>query len=141
MLDRLSLIALRLLWFACPVLLLGLPGGMIYDRLSPWPGEAEALARYAPDPRYCLGYGAFRVLHDSGNGPVGRTYLQRLFVLFPDVLKTPQIITLTRSEGVITAERSPAGLWLVAIFYAVCGWGAWALRRPRRAPAVSDPRP
>jgi hypothetical protein len=142
LLDRLSTLAIRFLRAVCFVIAVGLPLGVLYDRLQPSEGALKELARYAPGVRLCVGYGVRYTAQRVDGALQGTWYRQRVFVILPDVFRTPRAIEITRDPaGNVTAEQSSVLLLFLGAIYAASIWGAWSLRSTGPpSSGVSDPK-
>jgi hypothetical protein len=91
-----------------------LPTLAIFDRFNPWRPAVNALSAYSGQRRVCVGVGGHHTRTSAG------TYssVERSFVLFPQVLTSPSIITVSVADGapgVVTESRF--AFWLVAAIY------------------------
>ena len=101
---------------AAVCIVLALPVGAAFDRFSPWPPAIQALSAYPDQFRVCVGFGS-----DSEWTPTGsHSSIQRSFLLFPRVVSSPCIITITSTDGAkATIDESRMAFGFFIAFYAL----------------------
>ena len=103
-----------------------LPLCPIYDWFNPWSPAVKKLAEFSGQKRFCVGYGREKEVKFSNGVTTEKSETQRSFILFPSVLTSPKIISISEDQdGKISKDESRFAFWFLSLVDLVCLWSTW----------------
>jgi hypothetical protein len=112
---------------ALPALFLAaLPIMTVVDWIAPSPETIAPLKPFGNQVRFCVGFASTAGLARAGH-PEMRSTINRSYLLFPRILKTPRVVYVSApGDGhQATVEESAVGFWLLVLAVGLCGWATW----------------
>jgi hypothetical protein len=108
---------LRLLKYACPLLLLVLPCVIAFGLIAPWPVAVKELGSGAASGALLIGAS----YESRFSGSTSYEKREQTYALLPGL----RTVTVIQENGVVRTEEDPNGLLSVTAIYALLGVGTW----------------
>lgn len=117
---------LKLLKYACPILLITIPFVAVVGMVTPWSVAEQALGR---------GWARNAVLIGASYESRGQSFERRThtYVGLPNSSRPFQTVSVVQENGAVRIEEDPIGLLSVLVNYAALAAGTWWFwMRPRK---------